>query len=607
MYKYIFLFFFYTASICALNIDENSSNIELLKEASLYIDSTNSLTKEQVQNKVFHPLTENSLNFGIIPNSRIWIKLTLTNSTNQKLTKILEYANIKPEEVILYDGKSIFEEGLLLHHRMTLRPTFTITLSPNETKTYFIAAHSSITALIAQLTLWTVADFYIYELEEKLLLMGFFTIFFTLLLYNFIIYIFTKEQVYLFYTLYLASVIIFEIIYLGIGQIYFFPHELSIIITKATLLSVSLLVVPMILFSMKLLQSEHFKKIHLGLKFYLFSFPIISILGYDNLLFDLDILVVLFPLVFIFLAAGYFSYKKGIKEALLYLFGWGFILITLAFAVMQSLGVFNIFAYVRHTIEFAFVAEVFIFAIAIAYRLKRLSQEKVELNNTIIEIQISEQKRLEKLVAKRTSELELSVNEKEILFKELQHRVKNNLAFIVSILELQTEQISSDTSKDILTSTTNRIHSFSSMYELLLYEKSNTLLTTQLYFKKIIDYIQDEFFKHIKVELEIRYEVPSHKLIYYGLILNELITNAYKHAFNENNNCSITIKLFEDNNILYFIVKDNGNGYVDNDSISLGKTIVETLVKKQLQGEMKIKSSNLGTEITILIHQGKKY
>lgn len=606
MYKYIFLLFLCSSSLFAFSIDESSSNVELLNHSYIFVDTTDSLTKEEVLKQKFFTVEKKSLNFGIIPHSRIWIKLTLTNSTNKELKKILEYANIKPEEVILYDGEDVYEDGLFLHHRSSLRPTFKITLAPHETKTYLIAVHSSITALIAQLTLWNVDEFYMYELQEKLFIMGFFSIFFTLLLYNFIIYIFTKEQVYLYYTLYLGAVILFEVLYLGIGQIYLFSHEVSIFVTKATLLSVTLLVVPMILFSMKLLQSERFNKIHLGLKLYLYLFPLVAFLGYDNFLFNVDAIALLLPLVFLFLAAGYLAYKEGTKEALLYLIGWGFVLLTLVFAVLQSLGIFNIFSYVRHTTEIAFAAEVFIFSIAIAYRLKRLSQEKEQLSSRLIEIQKDEQMRLERVVEQRTNELELSLDEKETLFKELQHRVKNNLAFIVSILELKMAQSDSKKLKEELLSTTNRIHSFASMYELLLYDKSSRLLTVEHYFQKIIDYTQDQFFTQVNIEMELLCEIPSEKLIHFGLILNELVTNSYKHAFDENKGGLISIKLFESDNALCFVVKDNGRGYGEKKRVSLGTTIIETLVKKQLRAQMQIESSKEGLEVFIRVPIGAK-
>jgi len=603
MRKYIFFIFLYASSLLAFNIDANSSNIELLQESSMYIDTSGALSKDEILEKEFVPVKRNSLNFGIISDSRVWLKLTLHNSSEKKITKILEYANIKPEEIILYDGEKVFKDGLLLHHRTSLRPTFKLSLDANETKTYLLSAHSKTTALIARLTLWSIEGFYGYELAEKLFIMAFFTIFMTLLVYNSVIYIFTKDEIYLYYSIYLIAVIIFELIYLGIAQIYLFTPLITSIVTKATLLSVVLLVVPMILFTMKLLQTWRFKRLHFGLRLYLYIFPIIALLGYDNFVFDLDILITLLPLALIMLASGFYAYKEGTKEALLYLLGWGFVLLTLVFAILQSLGIFNIFHYFRRTTELAFALEVFVFSIAVAYRIKRLSSEKEQLNSTLCKMQEEEKNHLEKEIVQRTKELELSLQEKDLLYQELQHRVKNNLAFIVSILELQIMKSDSKVVRSELQSTTNRINSFASMYQLLLYDKESRLLKTKHYFEKIVEYIHTQFPLEVKISLNIDAEVPSEKLLYFGLILNELVTNSFKHAFNKRG--EIKIDVFEKNSVLYFLIKDNGKGYVKSDKITLGTTIVQTLITKQLQAEMSIKSDN-GTEVLISTLKKKK-
>lgn len=603
MHKLLLLILFYTAStLFALDIDEHSSNLELLQESKMFIDTTSAMSKEEVLQKEFKPVTKSILNFGIIPESRVWFELTLHNSSDKEITKILEYANIKPEEVLLYDGEKVFKDGLLLHHRTSLRPTFKLTLKPDETKSYLISAHSQITALIARLTLWNVEDFYNYELAEKLFIMAFFTIFVTLLVYNFVIFIFTKDEIYLYYTIYLIAVILFELIYLGIAQIYLLPQLATIIVTKATLLSVVLLVAPMILFTMKLLQTWRFKKLHFGLNLYLYLFPVVAALGYDNFLFDLDVLAILLPLAFLMLLSGYYAYKEGTKEALLYLFGWSFLLLTLVFAILQSLGIFNIFDYFRRTTEVAFSLEVFIFSIAVAYRIKRLNNEKERLNIALCKMQKDEKQRLEKKIALRTKELKLSVEEKELLYQELQHRVKNNLAFIMSILELQIIESNSDTLRSELQTTLNRIHSFTLMYQLLLYDKESRLLKTKHYFEKIIKYIKTQFDLQVTILLKIEVELPSEKLLYYGLVLNELVTNSFKHAFDKEG--EIKIDLYEEEKQLYFRIKDNGRGYIKSDKTTLGMTIVQTLVTKQLRAKMRIRN-NIGTEVLIFIPKGK--
>lgn len=602
MYRYIFLIFIYTSSsLFALSIDENSSNLELLQESKIYIDTSGALSKDEVLRKEFVAVKSNSLNFGIISESRVWFKFTLHNASDIKITKILEYANIKPEELILYDGEKVFKDGLLLHHRRSLRPTFKLSLEANETKTYLLSAHSQITALIARVTLWSVEDFYNYELAEKLFIMAFFTIFVTLLVYNSVIYIFTKDEIYLYYSIYLIAVIIFELIYLGIAQIYLLTPLMTLIVTRATLLSVVLLVAPMILFTIKLLQTWRFKKLHFGLKLYLYTFPIIALLGYDNLVFNLDILVILLPLALLMLASGFYAYKEGTKEALLYLLGWGLVLLTLVFAILQSLGIFNIFHYFRRTTELAFALEVFVFSIAVAYRIKRLGSEKEQLNATLCKMQREEKSYLEKEIVLRTKELELSLEEKDLLYQELQHRVKNNLAFIVSILELQIMQSDSTKVRSELQSTTNRINSFASMYQFLLYDKESRLLKTEHYFKKIVAYIQEQFDLDVKVSFSIQTQAPTHKLLYFGLILNELVTNSMKHAFKKSG--EIEIELYTKSDRVYFCIKDDGCGYNKESKTTLGTTIVNTLATKQLRGDIDIKSDN-GTEVLIATKKG---
>jgi two-component sensor histidine kinase len=303
------------------------------------------------------------------------------------------------------------------------------------------------------------------------------------------------------------------------------------------------------------------------------------------------------------LISGFYAYRAGTKEALLYFVGWGFLLLTLVFAILQSLRIFNIFDYFRHTTELAFALEVFIFSIAVAYRIKRLNDEKEKLNATLCQMQEEEKERLEKQIVIRTQELELSLEEKDLLYQELQHRVKNNLAFIVSILELQIMQSNSSVVRRELEATTSRIHSLSSMYQLLLYDRESRLLNTQHYFEKILDYISAQFTQEVKISLDISAEIAAEKLLYYGLILNEVVTNSYKHAFDTGG--EIDIKIYEQNGECYFSIKDNGKGYAKSDKITLGMTIVNTLVTKQLHAKIEIINDN-GTEVIISSNKEEK-
>ena len=86
------------------------------------------------------------------------------------------------------------------------------------------------------------------------------------------------------------------------------------------------------------------------------------------------------------------------------------------------------------------------------------------------------------------------------------------------------------------------------------------------------------------------------QLLYLGLILNELATNAFKHAFKDKG--KLTISLYKKDQMIYMIVEDNGVGFEDKITDSLGITIVKTLVEKQLFGTLDA-VSNGGTKITL--------
>ena len=106
--------------------------------------------------------------------------------------------------------------------------------------------------------------------------------------------------------------------------------------------------------------------------------------------------------------------------------------------------------------------------------------------------------------------------------------------------------------------------------------------------------MQENITHDINIEYKVDYNVNAHNLIYCGLILNELVTNSFKYA-----HCSeITIYIYKEDEDIYMIVKDDGDGFKKDKRSSLGFNIIETLVKKQLYGELEI-YSKAGTMVSI--------
>lgn len=213
------------------------------------------------------------------------------------------------------------------------------------------------------------------------------------------------------------------------------------------------------------------------------------------------------------------------------------------------------------------------------------------------------------ITIKKEAEKEIieSLKEKEILLKEIHHRVKNNLQVISSILNLQTSFVSDKQTLEILQESRNRIRSMAIIHE-NLYRTTNfssidfagyltnlVLNLSSLYNNDAskIDIICDLQ----QVDISLDQAVPS------GLIMNELITNSLKYAFtnNDSEDSKLVISMKEEEGIIYLRVKDNGVGLPEDFEIgktdTLGLQLVVTLAE-QLDASLEYKNED-GTDFLI--------
>ena len=574
LFLIIFLLF---NKISAIEIDNQSSNMEILPQSYIYIDKTNRLSIDEIKSKNFIANQKKIISIGFSPNSALWIKFKLKNITNHPITKIIEYANPITEELTFFNNNKTIIEGAwhIPSTRTTINPIFTIRLNPNEERVFFLKAHSTISTVIAQIILWSPQDFNLKDERQKVLIVIFFTIMATLLLYNFFIYFFTKDRAYLYYILYLLAIIINESTYTGVAQLYILSNEWTIFVTKYIMILTAFLIIMIILFTREFLHTYRFKYLDMLLRVYLYLVPILSILSCNNFIFDANIIVLFLPLGGLIIFTGFYALWNGVKEARFYVIGWSMVLIALIITNLQTLGILEINELIKYINDFSFIAETFLFSIALAHRIK-------VTNEKILELQQKEQYRLEKLVSIKTKELQNSLAKEELLHKELNHRVKNNFQMILSLIKLQILNSSNDTTKKELTTIQNRINSIAHLYEILQIDTHKPQKTLE-YFQAITNHIEQSFKADIKIIYHIGIELSTDRLIYCGLILNELVTNSFKYAFKEGG--LIEISLYQKDKKVYFVIKDNGVGYNTlSTNNSLGLLIVQTLVDKQLLG-----------------------
>jgi len=597
----LILLLFSVSALWSIDIDEHTSGVDILSQSYIYVDKKHTTKTRDILDNEFKRSYKNTIGLGFVDMYSLWVKFQLTNTQNKTITKIIEYDNHETEDIYFYSGLSTSLDGMFHMHksRYSINPIFKVTLKPYEKKTFYIKAHSRISTLITKLVIWNEHDFKFHDQKHKLYIFIFFSIIITLFLYNFMIYIFTNDKAYMYYVIYLFGIVIFQAIYLGIAQLYFFSNLMTVEITKATFGYISILVVPIILFTREFLNTHNFPRIDKILRAYLYILPILVLLSYDNIIFNLNIIIVFLPLGITVIWSGFYALYKGEKQARFYIAGWTFVVISLLLSVVKSMGLIEISSDFKYLNEIAFVLEGFFFSIALAHRINILSDEKDAVNQKLAHFQRQEQERLKELVDEKTEKLQQSVSEKDLLYKELNHRVKNNLQMILALIKLQISKTKESQTKWELEVTKHRINSISTLYEKLNINNAEHNLSTFEYTQSIVQSFSSNFSKNINIEYAIEYDLNVDSLVHYGLIINELVTNAMKYAFDASTQeNTIRIAIEKKENLISLTITDNGIGYQDKREGSLGLGIVNTLVTKQLFGTINIQSEN-GTKITI--------
>lgn len=198
-----------------------------------------------------------------------------------------------------------------------------------------------------------------------------------------------------------------------------------------------------------------------------------------------------------------------------------------------------------------------------------------------------------------------SLKEKEILLTEVHHRVKNNLALVSGLMQLQAYQTDEDVVYKYLNDNQSRIKSIALIHEQLYQHHDFTYVRLDEQTKNLVKHISDSIGneKEIDVKLELdEVEVNINQAVPFTLILNEVITNAYKHAFKGKNEGQIILILSKEKRIISLGVLDDGVGFKEDIDLenptSLGMTLINTL-SDQLQGTLKLDSDDKGSRISL--------
>ena len=193
-------------------------------------------------------------------------------------------------------------------------------------------------------------------------------------------------------------------------------------------------------------------------------------------------------------------------------------------------------------------------------------------------------------------QIKASLREKEVLLREIHHRVKNNLQVISSLLRLQSRSAPDKEWRQIFAESQNRLQSIALIHE-LLYRSKNL---ADIDFRAYINSLTVQLFYAYGItgsRISLKTEVISAPMainlaIPCGLIANELISNCLKHAFPPDRKGLITVSLASVSDEYEFVIADDGVGLPETVDVaggqSLGLSLVNTLVK-QLKGEVEVR------------------
>ncbi len=567
-----------------IDISKNRGEISVLEHSDIYFDDYKFSLKEIIKQNLFKPNRDSRIN-NAQTKKVVWVRFGLSNDSNKTVKKVLvldspslEYVSLYKEPNTLADNTGIMVET----NRSTIDYFYNIELPPHSKQIYYLRVYSVFKSFFFKLLIEDYSAFRdkdVYKQAPRLILLGLLIGF---AFYSLMIAYYSRDKSYFYYGVYLLFLLWHQITFLGLIQIYL-PHWFVIFDLNFTIPKLGFILIFAILFATSFLKITYDNWLMRG-------YALFAVIGVLIIFFIRDLpLVLIIGVFFVFFnfIAGVVSYLRGVKEARLFILGFGAVSIAYIVVILDSFGITSFLSLVPNILMWAIAFEVFVLTLAFADRYKILQDEKETLLKTREEI-------IQKKVVEKTEELNKALREKELLLKEIHHRVKNNLQIILSIIRLQSLKATCDDTKEMFISLENRINSISKTYDMLILNDLIETVDMKEYTKALLKDIRHSMAgftnADIKVNIDTNIVLPLKKAVYVGIIINELVTNSYKYAFDKAQG-EITIKLYKEGENYKLIISDNGIGYdKDNINNSLGLKLIHMLIKQQLEGSIKIET-----------------
>jgi len=604
----------------------DSKILRIGPKLEIYEDTTNLLTiTEASKLRTFINHHKTIPSFGL-SESTFWAKFNFTNNSDYD-DFILEFNKVDVLELTLFhkDNKSphYTRQSIVLNRkkysgRMFL---FNLNIKKNNSKTIYIKFKSN----------WSVTfpvkisekEQMFHKLFDEELINGLYIgIFLIMVFYNLFIYFSIKDKSYLFYVVYIFLFLLFQLNENGFFYKYFLhnsPYIYSIAVKTLPILTG----VAAIYFIRDFVKAPNYiPKID---RFHI----VIIILYISNIFFAFDekynhaayisLNIISLIAAIYALLIGIAVIIKGFKPAWFFIIAWSILIISIFQYTLSNLGVLPYFPITDHSLKIGSVFEIVLLSLGLANRINVLKLEKETSQAQALQL-ISEKKSmienqntlLESMVAERTKKLEMrneiiskKNEEKSIMMREIHHRVKNNLQMINSMVRIQSRYTNQENTENSLKEVERRIHTMALLHE-RMYQSENLV---EINIKEYIQSIVVDLLSIYNTDKKTTYEIKTTEFLYntetilfLGLLMNELLTNALKHALGSEKKGHLTIILKPYNKDTHKLIITNNGQKIDvekfNNSKSLGNRLIKNFVK-QLNGTLTI-DSRANTSFTIL-------
>lgn len=613
IFRIVSLMIFIFSGLMTASVSHAASGTSLPIEpyTSIFRDKTGLMDFDQIKHADFKPV-KNHLNFGYTDDF-IWLRITLPAggfSSDEWLMRVgipypdlLDvYQEINGETVRYDEGRSRSLESGPYPHRDIIVPV--VINDGADTDLYMKVYSRDGTAVNADLE--TLSDFHKYDGMRQLFFGGYFGVMLAMAVYNFFLYLSLRQSRYLFYVIFTLAVT------LNVSTHYKFLHQLFTVnnewlLPRLNMVTFCIAIIASIQFVRHFLSTfSDMKRIDKLLKLFLMIFGGITVYALYAEYPSSEIMFLnLIPLLVLIAVAGILGLRDKRDPASSYfLVAFGIFITGVGLFSLRRFGIFAPSPSVNFTFMIGSVVETMLLSFALASQINNLRVQKERVQSELIEQMQNYNRTLEQMkkgleetVQIRTSNLQRSLKEKDILLKEVHHRVKNNLSVITSLLGFQIMSESKDekSASEALRAGCSRIESMALVHELLCSEENISEVNIREYFEKLLSNLNYSYGSN-SVEMIINCDVPDISLhmdilVACGLIVTELVTNSLKHAFKDGRAGKVTLSLHAVDGEILLDVSDNGTGLDSRFKENLGMRLVR-LMTEQLDGEMELDNSS---------------